>query len=412
MKKIYTGIDIGSREIKIVTMEKIEESWKVLARTAVKSKGVKKGWISNKEQAKESLEEALKEQEETLGVPIEEALVAIPSYGRNLTITSGEVDLPNGKVEYEDIIKCLQDAVLGKIPEGRELVTVFPIVFTLGEEGYKNPIGQSGDSMIVKAVVATVPKEVMTMMQSLFHACGVEIVDIAFHEIGDYDCTRNKDYDSKVGAMIDIGYDTTKVAVFNKGIMIKDEIIEMGSHQIDRDLKEAFAIPSRMASYIKERFAVSNKRYADINDTMEIVTKDGSTININQLNVSEIVEARLTDLLRLAKKQITILTNREISYIIITGGISELAGFQYLVENVLGRVGTTLTIHEIGIRENKYSSAAGIIKYFDEKLKLRGKSYSMMSEAKEESIMAPRNKQEKNGETIINRVFGYFFDNN
>ena len=68
-------------------------------------------------------------------------------------------------------------------------------------------------------------------------------------------------------------------------------------------------------------------------------------ISINQLEISEIVEARLREILKLSKKQINLLTNKEIRYIIVTGGITEIAGFQYLVENVCQ--GTNLDKEEV-----------------------------------------------------------------
>ena len=110
----------------------------------------------------------------------------------------------------------------------------------------------------------------------------------------------------------------------------------------------------------------------------------------------------------MAKKEISLLTNREISYIIVTGGISELAGFQYVLDNVLGRLAITLNITSMGIRNNKYSSAAGLTRYFDEKLSLRGKNYSMLSERKSVELGTVKRK-ESNG-SMVGKVFGYLFD--
>ena len=100
-------------------------------------------------------------------------------------------------------------------------------------------------------------------------------------------------------------------------------------------------------------------------------------IKINQYELSEVVEARVTELLKLAKKSINNLTNRKISYIIVTGSITELTGFSYVVENVLGMNSSTLNITTLGIRNNKFSSTAGIIKYFNKKMELRDKIYEI-----------------------------------
>ena len=114
----------------------------------------------------------------------------------------------------------------------------------------------------------------------------------------------------------------------------------------------------------------------------------------------------MVDLLKQAKKQISVLTNREISYIIITGGISELAGFEYVVENVFDRRCSTLDISTMGIRSNMYSSSYGIIKYFYNKLDLRGLSYSMVSEKEADHLISTKEKVSSGN--IISKVFGYF----
>lgn len=415
MKKIYTGIDIGSNTIKVATFEVIDGTLFCLASTSVSSKGVKRGFVVEKEKAVESLKKAVREVEKVIGFAIDKAIVTIPSNDRVLTIAEGEVSITGeeGSTSYDDIVASLQDAVLGRVEEKRELIMVSPISFQVDDlEPCKNPIHQKGEKLSVKAVIATVPRENVTNILSVLKACKIEAIDISFGEVGDYYCAKNKVYDSQVGAVINIGYDTTKVSVYNKGIMIKDDILYVGSKNIDKDIRYVYHIDRKTATYLKENFAVANKRYADVNDTMEVVLEDGGKLTLNQLEISEVVESRLIQILRLAKNQINLLTNRKISYIIITGGISELAGFQYVVDNILGREANILSITTMGIRSNKYSSVAGIIKYFYDKLEMRGQTYSMIDEDKMTYLSSGRKKETDSvNETIVSKVFGYFFDN-
>ncbi|MCI8588791.1 MAG: hypothetical protein HFG40_03985, partial [Bacilli bacterium] len=147
----------------------------------------------------------------------------------------------------------------------------------------------------------------------------------------------------------------------------------------------------------------------DASDYVEVMNKNQEKVKIGQLEISELVENKIVELLKLAKKQINLLTNREISYIIITGGISELAGFQYVVENVFDRRATTLDITTMGVRNNMYSSAFGMIKYFYYKLESRGKTYSMFNESQAEDLVSTNGKVSgTTNDSIIQKVFGYF----
>ena len=416
MRKVYTAVDLGSNSIKVVVVEAIDDVFYCLASASVPSHGIKKGWVVDTDLAANALKEALKQVEDRLGLPINQVLVAIPSYQRSFMIAEGKVNIEGeeGVVDYDDIIRSLQDANVGKIEEGKRLVTTIPISFTVDDrEGIAHPYGEKGETLAVKAIVTTVPKENVDNVLAVLQKCDVKAIDIALPELGDYYEAKNKAYDSQVGAVVNIGYDTLRIGIFNKGIQIKNEIVKAGSRYIDKDIKYAFGVDKATAIYLKENFAVSNKRYADVNDTIEVLNVKGEKITINQLEISEIVEARITELLRLAKKQIKDLTNREISYIIITGGISELAGFQYVIDNVLGKDATTLSIMSMGLRNNKFSSATGICKYFHEKLTFRGRQYSMLTDPASSVLSSKKSKDAiTSSDTIISKVFGYFFDNN
>ena len=129
---------------------------------------------------------------------------------------------------------------------------------------------------------------------------------------------------------------------------------------------------------------------------------------INQLGVSKVVEARVREILKLAKNEIKNLTNREIRYIIITGGLTELSLFPRIVEEEFGFVAKVNNMTTLGVRHNSFSSCFGIIKYFDDKLTLRGKTYKMFSSEDIDTILSIDSSI--SNENMISKVFGHFFE--
>ena len=160
--------------------------------------------------------------------------------------------------------------------------------------------------------------------------------------------------------------------------------------------------------FIKETFAVCSSRYADQYDEVEVVNEVGQNIFINQLDIAKVTEARITEILKIAKKEIKNLTNRKISYIIILGGLSEITGFQYLAEEILKNRVTVYNSTTVGVRHNKYASVLGVIKYFDDKLKLRDKTCEMFSK-EDISQLISISKNNKDNATI-NTMFEQFLD--
>ncbi len=412
MSNIYTGIELGTSSIKIVVLEKADDQYHVLASVSSASSGIKNGQVVDMKQAIVSIKEALKQVDEMVGVKITKVVACVPPTDCRMDIVVGSSNVEDTEcITGEDICNALSDALRGQDFEEYELITATPISFKVdGKENIKDPKGMSGDVLETRVVISTLPKEGLYRILEVLKLSGVETVDIAFTSTGDYYAIKNDKYDGIVGAIINIGETSTNISVFNKGIQIKHAIIPVGSYNVDRDIAYIFKIENSEARKLKETFAVSLNSYADNNDVVEVKDIYGEKKLLSQVGVSKIVEARLREILKFAKNEIKNLTNREIRYIIITGGLSELAGFSYLIEEEFGSLAKVCNISTMGIRHNKYSSTLGIVKYFDDKLSLRGKSYNMLNNEDIESLISTGQRL-TNNDNIISKVFGHFFDN-
>ncbi len=413
MRKIYTGIDVGSDSIKIVTSEFLNDRFYTLASVSVKSVGITRGIITDYDMALNSLNLAKKEIEKALGTSVDKAIITVSSNDRNLSVIEGSINLYNEFVTGEDVTAVLGEASVDKVEENEEIVSIIPILFSLDEDRLTpNPNGAKSSVLGVKALLAKAPKKQVYSFLKLFADANIEVVDVTFNCIGDYFEARDKETDNTFGALINIGHEKTDVSIFNKGILIKNSIINLGSKNIDKDISYVYGIDINAARELKEKFALASRRYADINETVEFMADDKDKVTINQYEITEVVEARIVELLKLAKKEINSLTKRKISYIIVTGGIAELMGFSYVVENILGINSSTLNATSIGIRNDKFSSAIGIIKYFHNKMALRERDISMLDEDEINEMM--QNKKSElglNNDVTTSKIFGYFYNN-
>ena len=138
---------------------------------------------------------------------------------------------------------------------------------------------------------------------------------------------------------------------------------------------------------------------------------NGGDVKISQYDISAVVISRLNELLGLIKKQINLLTKKEISYIIFSGGISELNHFDSLIDNFFGTMGRVGSIEEIGARDNKYSVALGMIKYYNSRLKLRNVEFSIFSLDEQEEFGGNHKRVNISENSLLGKIYGYFFDN-
>ena len=410
MSSIYTGIELGTDSIKIVVLEKINEQYNVLSSVCSESAGIRNSHVYDIKAASAAVKKAVKSASEMLGAKITKAIVCVPPTHCNMDIVNGSVEVANTKITGEDVCNVLNEALKDQDFSEFELVTAIPISFTVDEEeNIKDPKGMRGEVLSSKIVIGTMPKEELYRFLEVLKLAGVEALDVGFTSTGDYYTIKNSKYDGIVGAIINIGEDNTNVAVYNKGIQIKNAVLPIGSSNVDKDLAYIFKMKDNAARNLKETFAVSMSNYADSTDIVEVKNNNGEIKEISQVGVSKVVESRIREILKLAKNEIKNLTNREISYIIVTGGLSELAGFGYLVEEMFGAMAKVCNITTMGIRHNKYVSVLGIVKYLDDKLSLRGKQMNMIDGDELDDLVSSQHKM-INNENIIGKVLGHFFD--
>ena len=363
-----------------------------------------------------SINEALKDINSSLGVKIDKAIINVPMYDSEYMVNEGSTTITNENkvVTGNDMVNALQGSIYNKIPKSRELVTIQPIKYNVDDEkkDLLNPRGIRADKLYVTSMCMTVPKKNIYVVISILQELNIEVIDILFGIIGDYYEFKNKEISNGVCGVINIGSDKIETAVFKNGIMFNSNTLKNGSNSIDKDISYIYNISNNQAKRIKETFALAHKEFASTSDIYEITNKLGIKTKINQYEISEIVNSRLKEMLENAKKSLNDLTKKEISYIIVSGGIVNMPGFEILCKEVIGENVIIKSINTIGARDNSYSEAIGMIRYFIDKLNIRGKDYTMFDDDKYFDLVENKRNNINNGNTsVFGKLFGYLFDN-
>ena len=226
MRKIYTSIDIGTDEIKALTVEEYNDKINVLATACEKTKGVKKGLIVDANLISSSIKKVIKQLESKLGTKIEQVLAIVPSNNIDINIGTGEIKVTkeNNVIDGETIFNCLQKSLKNNVKKDMEVISVMPIEYKINNtKKVKNPLGLEGETLAVKSVIVTVPKKNIYSVVGIIENLGIEVVDVTISSIANYYSAKDDELDKEVVALLDIGKEKTVVSVFNKGIIIKEK---------------------------------------------------------------------------------------------------------------------------------------------------------------------------------------------
>ena len=412
MRKIYAGIDIGTYSIKFVVGEYFNRKFYVLASHCVNSKGVKKGLIVEPNLVIEAIREGMAEINEMLGVEIKKVVVNVPDYNASFQTVTGSVDIEeNGIVTSSDVNRVIKDSIYNRLEENFELVTMLPTRYIIdGEKGISKPIGKNGQKLEIQGIMISTPKKNIYSVLSVLEGAGLEVIDIVINGLSSYFEVHDDQLDKKDGAVINLGHETTTISIFENGQLVNNETLQIGGINVEKDIAYVFGVSIFDGRVLKEKFASSHKRFCQLNEIYEVKNTIGESVKLNQLEVSEVVMSRLVEILNLAKKQIRLLSSREISYIVITGGLTEIKSFKNLAYEIFGKDVIIYTVTTLGCRDNKYVNAIGMIKYFINKMESRGKVVSMLSVEDETTLVTQHDKLKKDN-VIVNKIFGNFIAN-
>lgn len=371
MRRIFTSIELNSNYIKLIILEKIKTKFYCLYSDITNLSGISKGLIIDSNEVIKSLKKSLKKAYDKTNLKIDKVILTINPIDANFMVISSTsyVDNIDGIVNQNFIDKNLSSAVDSKKDLKDELVMTSPVTFKLDDKQVLDPVGMIGNKLYSKAVASTMAKKNLYPYFNIFNTLNIDVLDICYSLVGDFEATASKNNKLEHGVVINIQEDIVNIGIFNKGILIKTDYLKIGSNAIDKDIKYIYNLNEEDIQYIKENFSSLSSRVNYKYDTIELNTSNGNLIKIKESDIVKIITSRFINILDLVKNKYKNLTNKEINYIIVTGELTELNGSSQVVEKVLGSKSKVADLKLIGARNNIYSSVIGSIYYLENKYK-------------------------------------------
>ncbi|MGL4662651.1 MAG: cell division FtsA domain-containing protein [Culicoidibacterales bacterium] len=423
-RKIYTAIDIGSDSVKIVTSEYMNTKQNILCAYTLPSKGIQNGVISNPTLVTTVIRQLLDKTQKFLGMPIREVIVSIPSvYNRLTTIDNREVYSEETKITGEKIDQLLEKTVkMVRLPN-EIAVNFIPFHFAI-DGGFRtdNPREYKGKNMSVTGMVVTISKDILFDYLKCIENAGVTILNIypSFHAGIK---STFLDSDLKRGALyINFGHDTSTIVSVRGGEIRKLKTIKMGAQLLINDLKQIYKIEYEEAYKILNQYASANINKTTKVKLIELHPADRDTsLFVSEYDVSEIIQDRLTEMMKLIENELDYFEVNDQTKIAITGGLTNLINFKEVAEENLQREIQISYPPYIGVRDAMYTVAVGLIElqsYFDKLLMepvVKAQTFGMEplhveTQQNEQQFDLQYEDSEQKTKKFFKRVMNVFYD--
>jgi len=341
------AIDIGSNSIKLaVAKDTLNEQDKIqiLALVERPSAGIKRGVITNMNEATEALIEIVAQAESIIGLPIKRGVFGINGIGVTFTNSSGLVvaSRPDGEILESDVDRVIQDSLTKAFGiENNEIIHVIPKSFAVdNQQGIRYPVGMIGSKLEAKTLIVSVETSYLRNFTKVIHSASIDIDDQIFTPLaaGDFLFTVRQ---KKAGTvLIDIGYSSTSFIVWENEEIYSSGVIPIGSDHITADLAVGLQTTMEMAEEIKKQHIDFTKFY-DKTDLTEEVEMFNPDLQINErFKISDIHMCA-----RARVEEIFVYLNRELTKIgkssqlpggaVLIGGGSSLKGIEEVAKDVL-----------------------------------------------------------------------------
>lgn len=372
MSTTFLGIDIGSTQICAVIAEKDDTGMKVLGAGIAKSYGLKKGVITNIEQASKSIKNAIADAKRVAGTQYEKTIISISGAYTKSVDSSGVVNIPNHDIGIREINRAMQMADHNaNIPNEYEKLHVLPYNFKVDEQEFiEDPLGMNGSRLEVQVHIITAQKSSLSNLRKAVKSAGVEIDNIVLSGYASAIATVNADEKELGVCVIDMGGASCNMAIHSGNSIRYNDFLGVGSTNITNDLSMALHTPLPAAEKVKINYGSLHVSSSDLIE-LPVLGDEHVTHEVSLDIISNVIYARVEETLMILAK-----TLEDSGYkdqigagIVLTGGLTKLEGIRELATAIFDNMPIRLAkpremegLFET-LRDPGYSAAIGLIMY-------------------------------------------------
>jgi len=369
--KSILAIDVGSYKT-IAIIANADEELSISGVGIAKSKGIKKGAITNIDEAAKSIKHAVSDAKRIAGIDINKAIVSISSTYTQSIKSNGIVNIPGNEVTLKEINRAIQTALYNAtIPNDYVVLQAIPYDFKVDElSEIEDPQGMSGSRLEVSLHIIIAQKAGMENLKKTFKQAGIEIVNIVNAGYASALAVLNEDEKDLGVAVIDIGATTSDLAIYlNKALRYTD-FLAVGSHHITSDLSMALHTTPSEAEYIKTHFEELIKTDEDLIE-ISVIGNENEKQKASLTTITQVISARVEETFLLLNKEIerSGLKPKLGAGIVLTGGFTNFYNVKEIASQFFDghpvRVGRPKVIN--GLVENlqapEYATVIGLLLY-------------------------------------------------
>ncbi len=307
-----TTLDIGSSQIKTLTAEARKDGKLALVGVfKTPSEGIRKGEIVSIEDATRSINSALAEIRHFNKAALKNIFVNIG--GSNVKIHNSRgiiaVSRADNEISQDDIDRVMKASQAINLSPNRMILHTLAREFIIDNiNDIKEPLGMIGTRLEVNTLIIDAFTPVIKNLIKCIETVGGSLGGLIYGPLAASRSVLTKNQKDLGVVLIDIGFGTTGMAVYEEGNLLNASVFPVGTGNITNDLAIGLKCSIETAEKIKLSFGsalareISSKEKIDIGQIDESVKSSPS-----RKFISEIIEIRLAEIFEFVNNELKLI---------------------------------------------------------------------------------------------------------
>lgn len=331
------AIELGSTDISGIAGKKnADGSINILAYSSEKSDDcIKKGVIYNLDKTTQKLTSIIKDLETKLQAGIKKVYIGVGGLSLRSIRNTEARQLGDDTRISQAIIDSMMEANMETPLLDYEILAVEPQEYKIGNNLLTEPVGTTASSIEGNYLnIIARPSVKQNIRQCLSHT-GYEIAGFTISPMATADTVLTTNEKRSGCALIDLGADTTTVAIYKNNILRHVCVIPLGGNNITKDICSK-QIEEDDAELIKLRYASAYTEYKEGEEVQDTEFAIDGKCSIMSRTLEDIVEARVNEIITNVFNQIKLSNYSDglMAGIVVTGGGSNMPNIDKAITNI------------------------------------------------------------------------------
>jgi cell division protein FtsA len=400
LERVIAGLDIGSAKTTVVIAEATgdmhrQPTIKILGVGQARTTGLRRGIVSDIEETTRSIKKAVEDAERMAGTKIDSIYAGIAGEHVRAMTSKGIVAVNGDEISKADVNRANEVARAQPVPQDRELLHAIPQEYTVDRnQGIRDPIGMVGTRLETEMYLVTIGSSPATNLRKSVERAGYQVKELVLEPLASALAVLTEDEKELGVALVEMGADTTDVAIFHEGKIRHLATINFGGGNVTNDIVQGIGLTQADAERLKERHGCAYEPMVDPDDVIELPsTSAQGPRHVAREVLAHIIHQRIDEIFYLVHQEIERAgyASRLSGGVVVTGGAAAMEGVAALATDVFGtgvRIGKPA--ENIGgladsVDAPRFSTVVGLALYGANRVAIGGASAS----GKKKTITSP-----------------------